>query len=145
MRRSSSSHVRGVGFSLICAALLLPAPVSARQMVRISIPSADHDPLYVDAQSIRRAASLVHFRYVLDVPVFGEAHSVKRFRSNAMDATIDCARQTGSIARVTEYSERAGAGNMRRQASLKPDERAPFPIDMRAGSTFGYLFRHLCP
>lgn len=117
----------------------------ARNLKKLPIPSDDHDPLYVDVASIVKKDGVIHFKYVLDVPIFGEAYSVRRYRSNEMEATIDCDRQLFSASGVTAYAGVAATGNVTGVYLSNKEERAPVRIDKRKGSTTGYLAGYFCP
>ena len=91
----------------------------------------------------------MYFNYVLDVPVFGSAArsgqlSVREFRSNEVEAAIDCTRGTISILKVIAYSGSAASGAVVGGHQPTYAESAPTRIDTRAGSTHGYLYRILC-
>ena len=116
----------------------------ARPLVRLSIPRDDHDPLYIDSQSIRWNGAIVHFKYVLDVPILGEAGGERRFRSNEVEGTIDCARRSFSVGTVTAHSGVAATGDATGGHTPKPGEGQTLVVDERKGSTGGYLFRYLC-
>ena len=109
------------------------------------VPTAPiHDPLYVDPASVRRSGAQVSFRYILDVPVAYEAPTTsRRWKSNEMDAVIDCDRRTYSIGNVLAHSGPQGTGRVVGRYSSTADERKPAPIV--AGGTFDYLARDLCP
>ncbi len=117
---------------------------AARSLRRIVISIEDHDPLYVDTQSIRRTDSVVSLTYVLDVPILGKAGAERRFRSNQIELVVDCARKTAVIGNITAFAGVAATGNVTGRYSPTKEERVPESIDMRKGSTFGYLFRHIC-
>lgn len=117
----------------------------ARNLTKIAIPIEDHDPLYVDVASIKKKGAVIHFKYVLDVPVFREAYAVREYRSNEVEATIDCDRQLFAGLGLTAYTGVAATGNITAIVSGSQAERAARPIDLRKGSTTGYLARYLCP
>lgn len=137
----------GIVFLGITVAWLSGASADAaeKQLIRMQIPRDDHDPLYVEKNTIHWRGGIVEFRYVLDVPILGEAGGVHRFRSNEIDATIDCARRTFQVGTLTAYSGVAATGDQTGGYTPKPGESPPTPIDERKGSTTGYLFRYLCP
>jgi len=139
--------VRGGKLFAIAIALSVCCAVDAKNVVPVAIAADDfHDPLYVDADSIRWKGDVVTFKYVLDVPILGTAGTVTapRFRSNEIEAVIDCAAQTISILELITYSGRAATGDMGFGFVSNAEERRPERIDMRKGSTSGYLYRHLC-
>lgn len=131
--------------AFVFATLFAGGNAMARNLKKLPIPGDDHDPLYVDAASIVKKDGIVHFKYVLDVPVFGEAYAVRRYRSNEMEATVDCDRQMFSASGVTAYAGVAATGNVTGIYLSSKEERTPVRIDMRKGSTTGYLARFLCP
>jgi hypothetical protein len=135
------------GWSVLAIAVALgcAGTADARNLVRVAIPEKDfHDPLYVDAQSILWNGSVVTFTYVLDVPILGQAGEQPRFRSNGIELKMDCVERTKSLISLTTYSGRAGTGDEMAGFVANAEERVPERIDMRPGSTLGYLFRHLC-
>lgn len=121
-------------------------PAQAKNLVRVAIPPEDtlHDPLYVDADSLRWRGDLVSFNYILDVPILGKMGEEPRFRSNELEAAIDCVAQTISTGDAIAYSGRAATGDMMYGQVATAEEKRPVKIDMRLHSTFGYLFRHVC-
>ena len=108
------------------------------------VPTAPiHDPLYIDPASVKRSGAQVSFRYVLDVPVAYEAPTTsRRWKSNEMDAVIDCERRTYSIGNVVAHSDARGTGRVVGRYSSTAEERKPAPIVQ--GGTFDYLARYLC-
>jgi hypothetical protein len=118
----------------------------AKNLVRVAIPSDDvlHDPLYVDADSIRWKNDVVSFTYVLDVPLLGKAGEPPRFRSNEFETVIDCVAQTISTGDAVVYSGPAATGDMIFGQVATAEEKRPVKVDMRRYSTFGYLYRHVC-
>lgn len=115
-----------------------------KDLIPMSIPRDDHDPLYIERQTIQRTGAIVSFRYVLDVPILGDAGGVQRFRSNEVEGTIDCARRTFRTGTVTAYSGVAATGDATGGYTPKPGESPPSAVDERKGSTSGYLYRYLC-
>jgi hypothetical protein len=140
--------VRGWKLFAMAVALSVCCAADAKNVVPVAIPADDfHDPLYVDADSIRWKGDVVTFKYVLDVPILGSGGgtvTAPRFRSNEIEAVIDCAAQTISILELITYSGRAATGDMGFGFVSNAEERRPERIDMRKGSTSGYLYRHLC-
>jgi hypothetical protein len=103
-----------------------------------------HDPLFVDPASVKHSGPQVSFKYILNVPVAFEAPATsRRWRSNEMDALIDCERRTYSVGNVVAHSGPEGTGRVVGRYSSTPEERRPEPIVQ--GGTFDYLARHLCP
>jgi hypothetical protein len=135
------------GWTVLAIALALSAGAAAdsKGLVRVAMPAGDfHDPLYVRSDSIHWKGAVVSFNYVLDVPILGKSAEPPRFRSNEIEAIIDCAAQTISYISAFTWSGAAGTGEMGFGYAMTAQERRPERIDMRAGSTNGYLFRHLC-
>ncbi len=100
------------------AALLLAwlgvgvAVAQTGKLERLPIPRADLDPLYIDTRTVKWTGSVVEFRYVLDVPILGTTTDGggPRFRSNEVEATLDCVRRTIKLGTVTAYSGVARTG-----------------------------------
>lgn len=134
------------------AALLLAslyagvALAQAGKLVHLPIPGDDQDPLYIDAGRIKWRGSIVDFRYVLDVPILCTTTDggAPRFRSNEVEATIDCARRTIKLGTVTAYSAVARTGEATGGFSPKPGESPPQQIGEHKGETMGYLYRYFC-
>src|SRR5262245_41230240 len=97
---SATVH-RKLALVVIACLSVAEAAGQARALVHLSIPMDDHDPLYVDTKSIRWTGAIVHFKYVLDVPILGEAGGKPRFRSNEVEGDIDCVRRTFTVDTVT--------------------------------------------
>jgi hypothetical protein len=129
----------------ITCLLVASAAVQADGRDLRPVPTAPiHDPLYIDPASVRRSSAQVSFRYVLDVPVAYESPTTsRRWKSNEMDAVIDCERRTYSIGNVVAHSGPQGTGRVVGRYSSTADERRPAPIV--PGGTFDYLARVLCP
>jgi hypothetical protein len=124
---------------------LVCGTANAKDLVRVAIPTEDfHDPLYVDSGSIRWNGGVVRFKYVLDVPILGDAAGPRRYKSNEIEVIMDCSRQTIAVQDLIAYSGVRATGDMIGGHSATQAERQPRRIDMRKGSTLGYLFRHLC-
>jgi hypothetical protein len=123
--------------------LMASAAVHADRDLR-QVPTAPiHDPLYIDPASVKRSGAQVSFRYILDVPVAYEtATASRRWKSNEMDAVIDCDRRTYSIGNVLAHSGPKGTGRVVGRYSSTAQERKPAPIV--AGGTFDYLARYVC-
>ena len=117
----------------------------AKNLVRVEIPPEDrHDPLYIDGDSIQRSGDSVRFSYVLDVPILGKAGADPAFRSNEVEAVIDCASKTISLGDAITFSGRAATGDMIFGQVATSADKQPRRVDLRRHSTFGYLFRHIC-
>lgn len=137
--------VRLLWWGVVLVAALACEAVHAKDLVRVAIPAEDyHDPLYIDAHSIHWDGNVVQFRYVLDVPILKMAGAARRFKSNEIEAVIDCMRRTISIGDVATYSDRAATGDITSTYSATAAEQRPARIDMRRYSTNGYLYRHFC-
>jgi hypothetical protein len=125
---------------ILCGLLALALPValhaetSSRRLAPVPAPS--HDPLFVDLDTIKRDANTVSFSYVLDIPVAGE------WKSNAIDATIDCGRKTVLVRRLVPYSGPRGSGRPGATHTFLPPSLRAETISPR--STFAYLAQELC-
>lgn len=133
--------------ALLAALLLFDAiafaaapPAAPRQLLSIAAPS--HDPLFVDASSIQRRGRQVHFKYLLDVLAPDENGVPNIWRSNEIEASIDCSRREVTVRRLVAYSERRGAGSPTAVHSFTAAGTKPQPIAPK--STFAYLEAHLC-
>jgi hypothetical protein len=108
----------------------------------ISIAAQAHDPLFVDAQSIQRRGRQVHFKYLLDVLAPDENGIPNVWRSNEIEASIDCSRREVTVRRLVAYSDRRGGGAPTAVHSFTAPGAKPQPIAPK--STFAYLEAHLC-
>ena len=132
------------------AALLLAwlgvgvAVAQTGKLERLPIPRADLEPLYIDTRTVKWTGSVVEFRYVLDVPILGTTTDGggPRFRSNEVEATLDCVRRTIQLGTVTAYSGVARTGEATGGYTPKPGESPPQPVGQRKAA--GYLFRYFC-
>jgi hypothetical protein len=134
-------------WALVSAAVVFcgSGQAHAKSLVRVQIPPEDfHDPLYIDGDSIQRSGDLVRFSYVLDVPILGKVGADPAFRSNEVEAVIDCAAKTISLGDAITYSGRAATGDMIFGQVATSADKQPRRVDLRRYSTFGYLFRHVC-
>jgi len=140
-----SGHYSDVRRAAITCLLVASAAVLADVRDLRSVPTAPiHDPLYIDPASVKRSGAQVSFRYILDVPVAYEAPTTsRRWKSNEMDAVIDCDRRTFSIGNVLAHSGPQGTGRVVGRYSSTLEERKPATIV--PGGTFDYLARYLCP
>jgi surface-adhesin protein E len=127
---------------MVCVALLsAAAPAEARELRAVLAPS--HDPLFVDYATVKRSGAEVAFHYVLNVPVALDAPAAtRRWRSNEMEAVIDCNKGTFSVGKVVAHSGPGATGNIVGSHSPTPAERKPAHIT--PGGTFDFLARHLC-
>ena len=110
------------GALLLTSMFACVAVAQTGKLERLSIPSADHDPLYVDTRTVKWSGSVVEFRYVLDVPILGTTTDGggPRFRSNEVEATLDCVRRTIKLGTVTAYSGVARTGEQTGGYTPKP-------------------------
>ena len=133
---------------LICAlagsSLQAGAQDGRRQLVAIEAPQ--HDPLYLDAASLRRNGTAVTFKYLLDVmapPEEGAKPSTPReWRSNEIEATIDCRKHTVLVRRLVAYSGPRATGAATAVHSFNAPGLKAEPITPK--STFAYLEPHVC-
>lgn len=139
------SRVRGWVLASLAVVSCAGAHADTKRLVRVAIPPEDfHDPLYIDVDSIQRKGDSVSFRYVLDVPILGKEGEDPEFRSNEIEAVIDCTAKTISLGDAIVYSRRAAKGDMIFGQVATSEEKQPRRVDMRRHSTFGYLYRHVC-
>ena len=125
--------------AVVSAAASVPA-AGPRQLLSIAAPS--HDPLFVDADSIQRRGRQIHFKYLLDVQAPDENGVPSVWRSNEIEASIDCGRKEVTVRRLVAYSERRGGGSPTAVHSFTAANTKPQPIAPK--STFAYLEAHLC-
>jgi hypothetical protein len=131
--------------ALACSAIAAGSPEAAqspRRLVAIIVP--DHDPLFVDADTVRRNGASVSFKYILDVlaPPAQEGAKPTEWRSNEIDATIDCRRRTVVVRRLTAYSGPRATGAATAVHTFMASGLKPEPITPK--STFFYLAEHVC-
>jgi hypothetical protein len=139
---TSRVHLR-IAATLAFLAVASHAPSADSRNLRAVAVAPDHDPIFVDHATVKRTGTEVAFRYVLNVPIALEAPAAtRRWRSNEIEAVIDCKARTYSIGNVVAHSGPAGTGNVVGRYSSTPAERKPAPIVH--ASTFDYLARHLC-
>ena len=128
-------------FLLVDAIAFAAVPQApSRHLLSIAAPS--HDPLFVDAGSIQRRGRQVHFKYLLDVLAPDENGVPSVWRSNEIEASIDCGRREVTVRRLVAYSERRGGGAPTAVHSFTAAGTKPQPIAPK--STFAYLEAHLC-
>ncbi|MGH8638200.1 MAG: surface-adhesin E family protein [Burkholderiales bacterium] len=118
---------------------------AARQLVAIKAPQ--HDPLYLDAASLDRNAAAVTFKYLLDVPAPPEEGAKppatsSQWRSNEIEATIDCRKHTVQVRRLVTYSGPRGTGTATAVHSFIGPGLKAEPITPK--STFAYLEQQVC-
>lgn len=129
--------------TLLVAATPVLASVTALAGELSVVPAAGHDPLYLDRATVRRAGPRVTFSYVLDVPAaLDGAGRARRWRSNEVEATIDCAARTYSLLKFVTYAGPARTGNRTGGRTMTAQDRRPAPI-VRT-STWDHLARVLC-
>jgi len=129
-----------------CACAAFSGPTGAarppeRQLV--AILASGHDPLYLDAASVRRNGARVSFKYLLDVPAPpDEGQEPTAWRSNEVEAVIDCSRRTVEVHRLVTYSGPRGTGAVTAVHGFRAPNREPEPITPK--STFAWLEAHVC-
>ena len=106
----------------------------------VSVPAANHDPLFVDTATVERRGSGVTFKYVLDV--FVEFEGKSGWKSNEVEATIDCAQKTFTVRRVVAYPGPRATGTATGVHSFMAP--TPKPEKIVPQSTFAHLEDHLC-
>jgi hypothetical protein len=131
--------------ALAGASLPARAQDGARRLVAIEAPQ--HDPLFVDAASLRRNGTAVTFKYLLDVlaPPDEDAkpsNTPRQWRSNEIEATIDCRKHTVLVRRLVTYSGARGTGTATAVHSFTAPGLKAEPIAPK--STFAYLEQHVC-
>ena len=128
--------------ALCAAGARAQAAESPRKLVAIEAPQ--HDPLFLDTGSLRRNGHSVTFKYLLDVlaPPAEEGARPTEWRSNEIEATIDCRRRTVTVRRLTAHSGRQGSGTATAVHSFTAPGIKPEPIAPR--STFAYLEAQVC-
>ena len=121
---------------------IVPAAVCGENAARklVSVQAPNHDPLFIDLASVERRGSGITFKYILDV--FVEFDGKSGWKSNEVDATIDCARKTYTVRRVVAYpGPRATGAATAVHSFMAP---APKPEGIVPRSTFAHLEDHLC-
>ena len=131
--------------TVVCSGLgMLPAPPSnaaERPLVRVSAPN--HDPLFIDTSSIRRSGSKVTFNYVLDVLAVAEGRVTPGgWKSNEIEATVDCVQNTFSTGRLIAYAGPRATGAV--TGGYTPTAAEQRPEKIVAKSTFAYLAADVC-
>jgi hypothetical protein len=134
-------------FALLALACALPGLAAhasadaARSLVEIKAPQ--HDPLFLDAATLKRNGSTVSFKYLLDVlsPPDEDAKP-RQWRSNEIEASIDCRNRTVVVRRLVAYSGPCGTGVATAVHSFMSPGVKPEPIEPK--STFAYLESHVC-
>jgi hypothetical protein len=117
------------------------ATAGARTLVGIPIPS--HDPLYIDMSTIDRRGNVVSFKYVLDVRAPPEENQqLGPWRSNEIDAWIDCAKRLVGVRRLTAFPGPRASGNATAVHSFSGADVKPQKIELN--STFAHLEQFVC-
>ncbi len=114
---------------------------AARRLIEIKVPQ--HDPLYLDTATLKRTGTTVSFKYLLDVlsPPDEDAKP-REWRSNEIEASIDCRSRTVVVRRLVAYSGPRGTGAATAVHSFMAPGVKPEPIEPK--STFAYLESHVC-
>lgn len=131
-----------IAAALASGGTCLAQPSSAPRAL-MAIPAPDHDPLFIDTNSVERRGDNVSFRYVLDVRAAPDDRTPQgEWRSNEIDASIDCRRQLVSVRRLTAFpGPRASGSPTLVHAYAGADVK---PQKIAANSTFAHLEAHLC-
>ena len=128
--------------ALLLGGVLSPVSSAAeRKLVQILAP--EHDPLFVDAVTIKRSGPVVSFNYVLNVLAAAEGRSVPgSWKSNEVAAAVDCSRNTFKTYKLIAYSGPNATGYVAGTAELSAAERKPERIVPK--STTAYLAAYVC-
>jgi hypothetical protein len=114
---------------------------AGRRLIAIQAPQ--HDPLYLDAASVQRSGSSVSFKYLLDVlSAPDDSGKPREWRSNEIEASIDCQRHTVVVRKLVTYPGPRGSGAATAVHSFSVPAVRPAPIAPK--STFAYLESHVC-
>ena len=125
----------------VCPSANAQAQAERRQLVAVAAPN--HDPLFVDMNTVQRKGRSVSFKYVLDVFVTNEVKSAPgEWKSNEIEASIDCAQRTFTVRRLVAYSGPRASGAPSGMHSFMAPSRPAEKISPR--STFAYIEAHLC-
>src|SRR5262245_50102364 len=136
---------RFVPAAMACAALsssAAPSDATAQNASRklVSVQAPNHDPLFVDMASVERRGSGFAFKYVLDV--FVEFEGKSGWKSNEVEAVIDCTQKTFIVRRVVAYPGPRATGTATGMHSFTQPN--PKPEKIAPKSTFAHLEDHLC-
>jgi len=146
MARAAANEARTRTGAIVAAVLLAcPAPIAAQEPARrlVAITAPQHDPLYLDAATIKRNGANVSFKYLLDVLApLEEGAKAQDWRSNEIEASIDCRKRTVIVRSLVAYSGPRGAGSATAVHSFTGPGIKPEPI--APNSTFAYLEGHVC-
>lgn len=114
---------------------------AARRLIQIMAPQ--HDPLFLDTASIRRNGTRVSFKYVLDVLAPKDEDSKPSiWKSNEIEAIIDCRSRTVAVRKLTAYPGPRATGAATAVHTFIAPGVKPEPI--APDSTFAYLESHVC-
>ena len=135
-----------VGLLALVAALAWASPPALGQAAQrrlVSVSAPQHAPLFVDADTVQRRGRVVTFKYLLDVLAPTDQSDVPgAWKSNEVEATMDCGRRTVSVRRVVAYSGPRGTGVATASRTFTVPGTKPEPIAPK--STFAYLEAYLC-
>jgi len=140
----STGNVRALALAGALAALSANAlgQGASRRLAAVTAPQ--HAPLFVDSETVKRRGSVVSFKYILDVPPSPEqSKGSDAWRSNEVEASIDCDKKTVTVRRLVAYSGPRGTGSATAAHSYLAPSVKPGPIARK--TTFAYLEAHLCP
>lgn len=115
-------------------------PTPPRKLVSVTAPQ--HDPLFVDADSVQRRGDRIDFKYLLDILAPDDNGVPNVWRSNEIEASIDCGRKMVTVRRLVAYSGRRGSGTPTAVHTFTTPGVKPEPITPK--STFAYLEAQLC-
>lgn len=116
------------------------APAPPRKLMSITAPQ--HDPLFVDVDSVQRRGDRIDFKYLLDILAPDDNGVPNVWRSNEIEASIDCGRRLVTVRRLVAYSGRRGSGTATAVHTFTTPGTKPEPIAPK--STFAYLEAQLC-
>ena len=138
MTRRLAAATAWVALGLSVAQDHAAAQNASRKLVSVQAPN--HDPLFVDLASVQWRGSGVTFKYILDV--FVEFEGKSGWKSNEVEAVIDCAQKTYTVRRVVAYpGPRATGAATAVHSFMAP---VPKPEKIAPQSTFAHLEDHLC-
>ena len=123
---------------VVVASSEAPAQNAARKLVVVQ--ASNHDPLYIDMASVQRRGTGITFKYILDV--FVEVEGKSGWKSNDVEAMIDCAQKTFTVRRVVAYPGPRATGTATGVHSFMAP--TPKPEKIAPKSTFAHLEDHLC-
>jgi hypothetical protein len=106
----------------------------------VVVQASSHDPLYIDMASVQRRGTSITFKYILDV--FVEVEGKSGWKSNEVEAMIDCAQKTFTVRRGVAYPGPRATGTATGVHSFMAP--TPKPEKIAPKSTFAHLEDHLC-